>query len=215
MDPSHARKYKNVEIEVIVFNILSREYPHGIDIPIEIDRIVERNEQVDDIVPVELLQEKFKVAAVLNYKPNGHFDILVDEGTFDYRRSRASFSIAHELGHIVLHSEVCRNCRTIDDAINLMLRLKRVYRFIEKAANYFAGAILMPSRTPVEDTAKIYEVLVKEYGYDANLIPDKLCSTLARRYEVYNPPMKIRLKELNLNRKIKTALCSNSPYLDL
>lgn len=162
-----------------------------------------------------MLQEKFKVAAVLNYKHNGHFDILVDEGTFDYRRARASFSIAHELGHIILHSEVCRNCRTIDDAINLMKRLKRAYWFIEKAANYFAGAILMPSRTLIEDTAKIYEVLVKEYGYDTNLIPDRLCSTLARRYEVYIPPMRIRLKELNLNRKITTALCSNSPYLDL
>ena len=216
MEPSHARRHKNSEIELIVSNILSKEYPYGINIPIEIDLLAERYELVDDIVPIELLEDKFNVAAVLNHKPNGHFDILVDEETFDQKRFRANFSIAHELGHIVLHSQICRNCKSIEDAIKLQQRFEKVkvYDFIERNANYFAGAILIPRRTFPEDTAKIYETLVKKFGYDVNLIPERLCLTLARRYAVNFQPMKIRLRELHLQRKIQTALYANSPYLD-
>ena len=214
MDPSHTRRYKNSEIEVIVSGILSKKYPRGITIPVEIDLIAEQHEFVDAIVPVELLEDKFNVAAALFYKSNRHFDILVDEDTFNYRGARASFSIAHELGHIVLHSQICSGCKTVEDVILLRQRIKKVYDFIERSANYFAGATLIPSRTLPEDTAKIYEALVKEYGYDNKLIPDKLYSTLARRYAVYIPPVKIRLKELKLKQKIRSALYSGSPYLD-
>jgi len=214
MEPSHARRYTKAEIEVIAAQILSKAYPTGINIPIEIDLLAERNELVDDIVPIELLEDKFGVAAVLISKSNEHFDIFVDEDQFNYRQPRASYSIAHELGHIVLHSGVCEGCRTIEDSIALRNRITGVYHSIERSANYFSGAILMPRRAFPEDTAKIYEALVREYSYDNNIIPDKLCSTLAQRYGVYIPPVKIRLRELNLQRKIETALRLSSPYLD-
>ncbi|MCK4913112.1 MAG: ImmA/IrrE family metallo-endopeptidase [Planctomycetes bacterium] len=214
MDPSHTRRYKNFEIEVIVSTILSKEYPYGINIPVEIDLLAERNELVDDIVPIELLEDKFNVAAVLNYKPNGHFDILVDEDTLDYGRFRANFSIAHEFGHIVLHSKLFDNCKDIDDVVSLQKRVKKAYDQIERNANFFAGAILIPQRTIFEDAAKIYEALVEDIGYDGNLIPYKLYSTLATRYAVNVQPMKIRLEELGLKQKIGKALCFKSPYLE-
>lgn len=214
MDPSHARRYSNAEIERKVAGILAGAFPRGIRIPIDIDRLVERYDLVDDIVSGELLEDRFKVAAVLISKANAHFDILVDEDTFNSYRPRANFSIAHEFGHVVLHSQVCSECRTIEDAIILRGRIKNAYHFIERNANYFAGAILAPLRTLPEDTARVYEALVKDIGYDTNLIPDKLCSTLAQRYEVNFQPMEIRLRELNLSTKILTALHSGSPYLD-
>lgn len=214
MDPSHARRYKTTEIEVITSRILSQAHPTGITIPIDIDRLAEGNEFVDDIVPIDLLDDRFKVAAVLNRKPNGHFDILVDEDTFNYRRARASFSIAHELAHIVLHSQICSNCRTIEDVIVLRQRIEKAYDFIERNVNYFAGAILMPLRTVPQDVGDLYEGLVKLYGYDGNLILYKLRSRLAEQYSVNIQPMEIRLKQLNLQKKVISALRSNSPYLD-
>jgi len=214
MDPSHARRYTNPEIDRIVARILAEAYPEGIRIPIDIDRLVYRHDLVDDIASGGLLEDQFKVAAVLISKHNDRFDILVDEETFDSHRFRANFSIAHEFGHIVLHSQVCSNCRTIEDAIALRRRIQNSYDFIERSANYFAGAILMPLRTLPEDTARVYEALVKNFGYEIDLIPDKLCSTLARRYEVSLQPMSIRLRELNLSRKMQAALRSTSPYLD-
>lgn len=214
MDPSHARRYTNAEIDRIVVHILAEAYPEGIRIPIDIDRLVYRHKLIDDIAPAEFLEDKFNVAAVLISKLDGRFDILVDEETFDSHRFRANSSIAHEFGHVVLHSQVCSNCRTVEDAIALRRRIKNSYDFIERNANYFAGAILMPLRTLPEDTARVYEALVKSFGCDADLIPDKLCSTLARRYEVSLQPMTIRLRELNLSKKIMVALRSAGPYLD-
>lgn len=214
MDPSHARRYTKTEIEVIVSKILSKAHPEGISIPVDVDRLVEHHELIDNIIPIELLEDKFNVAAVLTSKADGHFDILVDQDTLDYQHARANFSIAHEFGHISLHSEICSNCRTIEDSIALAGRIRKVYKFIEGNANHFAGAILIPRRTLAEDTAKIYEALVRDIGYDANLIPEKLCSTLAKRYTVNTQPMKIRLTELNLQQKIERALDLNSPYLD-
>ena len=214
MAPSHARRYTNQEIEVKAAKILSGAYPTGINIPIDVDWLVESNELVDDIVPAELLEDKFKVAAVLTSKPSGHFDILVDEDTLNLQGARANFSIAHELGHIVLHAPVCGGCRTIEDSIALRERIAKAYSDIERNANYFAGAILMPLRTLPEHTAKLYEGLTGMYGYDVNLIPSKLYSRLAERYRVNPQPMEIRLKELSLQTKIVSALRSNSPYLD-
>jgi len=221
MDPSHARKYKESEIEVIVARILSKAYPNGINIPIDIDRIAQSIDRfaeckifVDDIIPAELLEDKFNVAAVLISKPEGHFDILVDDDTITFQSARASFSIAHELGHIVLHSQICSDCLKIEDVIVLNKRIEKIYTALERNANYFAGAILIPQRTLPEHASKLYEGLVKMYGYDINLIPSKLCSRLAEQYGVNTHPMEIRLKELNLQRKIKTALYSSLPYID-
>jgi len=221
MDPSHARKYKESEIEVIVARILSKAYPNGINIPIDIDRIAQSIDRfaeckifVDDIIPAELLEDKFGVAAVLISKPEGHFDILVDDDTITFQSARASFSIAHELGHIVLHSQICSDCLKIEDAIVLNKRIEKAYTAIERNANYFAGAILIPRRTILEHASKLYEGLVKMYGYDINLIPSKLCLRLAEQYGVNTYPMEIRLKELNLQQKIQMALYSKLPYID-
>ncbi|MFC1739618.1 ImmA/IrrE family metallo-endopeptidase [Planctomycetota bacterium] len=215
MDPSHARRYTKTEIEKIVAEILSKAYPAGINIDIDIDWLIEKSEIVDDIVPADLLEDKFEVAAIITSKSNGHFDILVDEDTLDYHRFRANFSIAHEFGHIVLHSQICTGCHTIEDSIALRKRIKKAYNFIERNANYFAGAILIPRRTIFEDASRIYEALVKDIGYNVNLVRERMCSTLAQRYNVTIQPMEIRLKEVKLERKISKALQSNLPYLDL
>lgn len=214
MDPSHAKRYGNFEIENIVSKILSEAYPTGIRIPIDVDRLVERNELVDHIIPAPSLEERYNVAAVLNRKSNGHFDILVEENTFTYQGCRANFSIAHEFGHIILHGEVCSNCKGTEDVIALNKRIQKAYRYIERNANYFAGALLIPLRTIHEHTAELYEGFTKLYGCNVDLIPAKLCSSLAGAYKVSIQAMEIRLNQLKLDKKVLSALRAESPYLD-
>lgn len=214
MDPSHARRYAKVEIERIVGRLLADAHPAGLQIPVDIDRLAYRNDLVDDIVPIELLEDKFDVAAALLSKPNGRFDILVDEETFDYQRARASFSIAHELGHIVLHSGLWSNCKSVQDSLDLLQRLKIRYSDIERNANFFAGAILIPLSTLSEKAADSYKGLVREYGFDLILIQAKLRSLLASGYAVSPQTMQIRLKESGLQRQIRAALRSSSPFLE-
>jgi hypothetical protein len=169
MDPSHARRYEKSEIEAKAAQALKDAYPGGVTIPIDIDLLVESNPRVDQIVPIPSLESRFGVAGVLTVRPARRFDILVDEDTLDYQRSRASFTIAHELGHVVLHAEVFAGCKTVDEAVSLGVRLKKAYRFLEEDANSFASSILMPHRQILDHTAALYQYLVKNGDYQTGL----------------------------------------------
>jgi len=216
VDPSHAKKYTKGEIEQIVAGLLNQAYPKGVTLPIDVDLIVQQHPQIDDIIPAELLEDQFGVAAALVYKPtNGTFDIFVDEDTYTRQRGRASFSIAHEFGHVVLHADVCNICHTVEAALELRTRLKRSYSRMEQDADAFAAAVLMPRSKVQQHTVRLYEGLVGLYGYNVTLIPHKLCLDLAGEYGVSVPAMKVRLEHLGLQRQMMTALQAKFPYLDL
>ncbi|MBN2020008.1 MAG: ImmA/IrrE family metallo-endopeptidase [Sedimentisphaerales bacterium] len=213
MDPSHGCRYSKREIELIALDVLKKEYPNKLSRPIDIDRIVYNHGGVDDIRPIPLLEDKFQVSAILYVKENGKADILVDEDTLDFQHTRASFSIAHEFGHIVLHKEVWSRCKTIEDSIALHRRINRSYKFIEGTANWFAGAILVPFPILGKDVREIYAGLVKIYGFDADLICHKMYSDLAKGYGVSPEAMRIRLSVLDIQKKIESALHYKSPYI--
>lgn len=215
VDPSYANKHSRTQIETIVSKILSNHYPSGIRLSIDIDALVEGSGLVDDIVPIELLKDNFKVIATLYQKTNNRFAIIVDEDLFVRNTARTSFSIAHEFGHIILHRTIYQNCKTVNEVITLNQRIKGHYRRIETEADYFAGSILIPMRTIVEGTAELYEGLVKLWGYDMQVIPEKLCAHLAEVYQVTFQSMSIRLSQLRLDKKVLAALQQQSPYIDV
>jgi hypothetical protein len=216
VDPSHAKKYTKSEIEQIIAGLLNQAYPKGVTLPIDVDLIVQQHPQIDDIIPAELLEDQFGVAAALVYKPtNGTFDIFVDEDTYTKQRGRASFSIAHEFGHVVLHSEVCNICRTVEAALELRARLKKSYSRMEQNADAFAAAMRMPRSKVQQHTVRLYEGLVGLYGYNVTLIPYKLCSDLAGEYGVSVPAMKVRREHLGLQQQVMASLQAKFPYLEL
>jgi hypothetical protein len=215
MDPSHAKRYEKGEIEAKAALAIKDAYPGGITIPVDIDLLVENNILVNQIVPIPGLEAKFGIAGVLTVRTTRGFDILVDEDTLDYQRARASFTIAHELGHVVLHSEVFSNCKTVDDSVALGARLKKAYRFLEEAANSFASSVLMPHRQIVDDTAALYQYFVKNGNFETKLDQKQLSAVLAKRYGVNPTPMKIRLERLGMFKKIQQSLLYRSPVLDI
>ncbi len=212
MDPSHARKYEKPEIEGIAAQLLNNAYPQGIEVPIDIDLLVQEHPRIDDIIPADL-EEPFKVSAALVYKPtNCTFDIFFDENASP---GRVSFSIGHEFGHVVLHGEVCDACHTLEAAIDLRTRLKRYYSRMEADADYFARSILMPRGRLEQDTSMVYDHLVQSFGYDGQIIQSKLCPSLATRYKVSNRAMEIRFQELMLQKKITHAIQHGFNGLDI
>ncbi len=221
MDPSHVRRRSFAEIERVVAAILSRAYPKGIKIPIGIDRLVQKinifaqiDAVVEDIVYVPALKQKHDVDAVLYRKGKTVFDVVVDEDSIEAYPARVNFSMAHEIGHLILHRGVFDDCLKLEDSLALSKRIRSNYMDLEREANVFAGALLMPMRTVPEHAARFYEFCVKEYGYDRALIQPKLCARLAENYKVSYQPMEIRLKELGLVKKIDEALAAFSPYID-
>jgi Zn-dependent peptidase ImmA (M78 family) len=194
-----------------VAGILNDAYPNGVEPPINIDLLVERHESVDAIIAADL--EQFGVDAVLVCKADTRtFDIFFDENSV---RGRISFSIAHEFGHAVLHRELCLDCRTIEDVLTMRSRLVNHYTAIEADAQYFASAILMPRRCLQRDTAIVYGRLVQEHGLDGPLIQSKVCPTLANRYQVTVPAMKIRMDRLGLQRQVTQSLIGRFTTLDI
>jgi len=215
MDPSQARKYTDREIEVKAAEILRKAFPSGIRIPVDIDRIVEQHELIDDIAPLAMLEGQFHVDALLYRKPDGHVAIIIDENTFDHQPARASFSIAHEFGHVVLHYDIWSKCKTLADSLRLHERIKHRYRVIKREANRFASAILMPSPAIHRHVPLLYKEIVDEHGYNADYVTVRLSSLLASQYKVSTAAMEIRLKELEFDKKLNTAMKFHSPYLDI
>ena len=217
MDPSHAPRYEQRDIEAIAKKLLGTAYSEiEIEPPVDIDFVVENHPLVDSIIPVELLEDKFNVAAVLVVLPNGKIDILVDEDEANRQSYRANFSIAHELGHIALHADIWKGCTTIKDTLNLHKRINACYAKLERQANRFAGAFLMPRNILFEDLKRVYSQIVREYGYkhDITLINNIISRTLARRYNVTLQPMEIRLNELGYINKIASAVAAQTRYID-
>ena len=106
-------------------------------------------------------------------KKNGEtYTILVNEDESDVR---ARFTIAHELGHYFLHVK--------NDSRQIVTSFRRDRSHRETAANKFAAELLMPKK------------LIKE-EYSKMVIP--VSDTLAKKFEVSKPAMRIRLDGLGL-----------------
>lgn len=119
---------------------------------------------------VKRTREPFTSEAAL--EPLGDGRTIVLNGAGDSRRRR--FTIAHEIGHFVLHPERCRPER--GGAVNEAGRRE------EREADAFAAELLMPERLVRE--------AVREQGLDA--------TRLAERFEVSRKAMQTRLRGLGL-----------------
>lgn len=95
---------------------------------------------------------------------------------------RQRFTIAHELGHFILHKEK----ETFVDYRDNQKDIMRTPR--EKQANAFAAALLMPRTKLIKDVKTKF----KDGIYEEGLIE------LAELYEVSTEAMKYRLMNLNL-----------------
>jgi len=113
----------------------------GDSLPIPVDEIVEFKCKLD-IVPHPHLRD-CEVESFLAWEPR---EIWIDERRFDYE-ARYRFSLAHELGHFVLHEDVfCRySLNSREDFITFRensdaAALSR----LETQAYIFAGLLLVP-----------------------------------------------------------------------
>lgn len=113
-------------------------------IPVPIEHIIEFRFGLD-IVPVPGLQSSFDVDAYLTKDMS---EIRIDQYVYDNRINRYRFSLAHELAHRILHSDLWREL-DFDDIVSWKSVMAdsipdRDYGYIEYHANCFAGLILVP-----------------------------------------------------------------------
>ncbi len=99
---------------------------------------------------------------------------------------RQRFSIAHELGHLILHEGA--EYLTVDRyEKQLFTRAEGVGGLDEYEANEFAAALLMPERAISEAFDRLFEEQA-----------DNIISQLAQKYEVSEAALSYRLRNLGL-----------------
>lgn len=132
-------------------DFLRKHHPFG-DIPVSIEEIVEFDFGIN-IVPVLGLQREFEVEG---FTSGDLKNIYVDEYVYTDRITRYRFTLAHEIGHIVLHRHLysTHKFKTIEgwrEFINSLT--EEEHSWLEYQGYAFAGLILVPTEKLVKSTA--------------------------------------------------------------
>jgi hypothetical protein len=123
------------------------------NIPVPIEEIVEFDFEIN-IVPVLGLQREFEVEG---FTSGDLQNIYVDEYVYTDRITRYRFTLAHEIGHIVLHRHLYRahqfdSIEGWKEFINSMS--EEEHSWLEYQGYAFAGLILVPGEKLVQSTAE-------------------------------------------------------------
>jgi Zn-dependent peptidase ImmA (M78 family) len=168
------------------FSKFKAPYISEADIKSRADQV--RLEHWGDIIPVDvekILEPKLKLSVVPSpgmYKLSG-FDafissnwdyIYVDNDRYldDLHYKRVRFSLAHELGHLILHKSLYESLEfaKIEDFYAFYETVNRdQYSFLETQANKFAGHFLIPRDKLQEEFQKLKKKktkILKEAGLE-------------------------------------------------
>lgn len=138
-------------------HFLDEHYP-GRELPIPIDEMIEFDYDIN-IVPVLGLQREFEVEG---FTSGDLTNIYVDEYVYDHFEVRYRFTLAHELGHIVLHRDLYHtvNHSTIEEWQTFVTSIpEREHGFLEYHAYCFGGLVLVPRERLVAETEKCIKTI--------------------------------------------------------
>jgi len=124
-------------------NFLKKYHPQN-TLPIPIEDIVELKMNIGLNV-VNGIKQLLGIDAFIN---NGFTEIFIDEFCFKKYPARTRFSIAHEIGHLVLHQEWYKHIgpKNVDDYLEFLDKInEEIYKKIERQASTFAGLVLIPT----------------------------------------------------------------------
>jgi len=168
---------------------------HKIDnkLPVPMDEVIEFNFRID-IVPFPGLQAEFDVEGFIS----GDLScIYVDDFIFQKRPFRYRFTLAHEIGHVVLHEDLIERIRpkNVTDWKDFILQVDSAgYGWLEWQAYTFAGLILVPRKFLRQDLAEQINALKRKIALAKlrNLPPDSyqeyvidaIAVKLTEKYEV-------------------------------
>lgn len=112
----------------------------------------------ENSLPVPELKKTLGIDAFIT----ANFDqITIDDYAFNKYKQRTRFSFAHEIGHLVLHSEWFKQCGLInkDDIRGFYDCVDEItYRNLEVQVNTFASLILVP-------TSELNKIVEQKLGY--------------------------------------------------
>ncbi|HHT9120992.1 MAG TPA: ImmA/IrrE family metallo-endopeptidase [Candidatus Hypogeohydataceae bacterium YC41] len=205
--------YEQIRIKADSF--LEKHHPSK-TIPIPIEEIVEFKLELD-IVPLPGLRN----IDVDGFMYSDLSAIAIDQTIVEHvNPSRYRFTLAHEIGHLVLHSQLYRdsNIRNIRSYLEFVRNLPQP--FLDKAeweAYCFAGLVLVP-RGPLKSRAKriakdVAEIISElpnkaKAEENTNLLRDIVEKEIAKVFKVSQPVISKRVgyDKLDLDKIITEAI---------
>lgn len=145
-------RYKMVDVSFAAENFL-KEFNPANQLPIPIEEIVELKMKIGIMVIPGLK----KLLGIDSFISSNFSQITIDEFSYTKFAERTRFSIAHEIGHIILHKNWYENHgpKTIDDYLIFHEKIDReTYKFLEIQASTFAGLVLVPTKLLLEELKK-------------------------------------------------------------
>jgi len=187
------------------------EHPEFSAIPVDIEQIIELDLEID-IIPIPGLKQlpKKRDLDIDAFISPDFSSITVDQGIMMKVRPRYRFSLAHEIGHMVLHQEFYGKFEFGDseEFIQVFARIPhRLWKPFEKQANEFAGRLLVPQdelarNYPLAEDFAEYRVLEEFPGMDSDFrdvytdsIRRVTIQFLADRFDVSSSAMEVRLRK--------------------
>ena len=195
----------NVEIPFIEKSKIKKEADKirakaGVEgIPVNIEKIVELHFRIN-IIPKPNMQNDCDVDALIISDWN---NIIVDKRMYDDERyqTRLRFSLAHELGHFILHKKIWEkfNLKGVSDYEEFIEKIDiNKYGALETQADMFANNILVPRATlrgkRVEVISKIDKKDVDKI--DKETLNEYIAIPLAKYFKVHETTIKIALDSL-------------------
>lgn len=172
----------------IDFEHLLRAYKA--ETPVQVESLI-RNMGLE-LEPSAALDEG--ISGNIQRRADGTYVIRANGGEHEYRRR---FTMAHELGHYVLHRTILDQTGGVNDStmyrtdIHAPLYNSHIGRVHEQQANSFAANLLMPDE-------KVREVHSREAQAQTNPDGDPTLRSLYRVFHVSPSAMKWKLRNLGL-----------------
>lgn len=154
-------------------------------------------------VPIKQIAESFSIDVIPYYFGDNVSGVLIAKGdvaTIGYNPNepevRQRFTIAHELGHYVLHRKSKSPGEQLFVDRDFLVKYRSSYKYSEaeylqeQQANAFAAALLMPESLIHKELRK------KEYESVSEI---DLIDVLAKLFRVSNVAMTYRLSNLNID----------------
>lgn len=190
--------FKSIEAKAIRF--LEKYHPEQ-SIPIPIEEIIEIQLGIR-VIPSPGLLRNFGIDA---FSIHGLNEIYIDKAQYMDRETRARFTLAHEIGHHILHIDFLNQMTYQNNEQWKKFILNDIKRDpLETQANIFAGFLLMPTEKIKDAFEKEKSKLVESNEFSGNIpsnltLAPYLANPLSRQFEVSSESMAYRIENLLKN----------------
>ena len=167
-------------------------------VPIDIEKLIEIDLEID-IIPTENLKSICGTDALIQ---SSWKSIYVDKKIYTDERylGRYRFSVAHEMGHLILHKNIYSKLgiESLKDYYNFLENFpSREYDYLEGQAHKFANCLLIPKEALAKERNKLIEETPHYLdGFDERKLIQYIATPLSRKFKVSEQPMEIALSYL-------------------